>query len=56
MLALPVSVFHLIDFLKVVREAGREGVVTLVLVVVLNSLVALSADSLLPAEMLSLEG
>lgn len=46
---------HAGDYL-LVREATGEGVVTLVLVVVLNSLGALSADSLLPAEMLSLEG
>lgn len=55
MLTLPVSVLHFIHFVKVVREAGGESVVTLVCVVVVDGLVAFSADSLLPAEMLSLE-
>jgi len=55
MLALPGGMLHSINFLKVLREAVGEGLIASVVSIVMEGLVALSAHTLLPAQMLPLE-
>jgi len=46
---------HSINFLKVLREAVGEGLIASVVSIEMECLVALSAHTLLPAQMLPLE-
>jgi len=55
MLALPGGMLNPINFLKVLREVVREGLIPGVVSIVMQGLVALSANTLLPAQMLPLE-